>query len=48
MIESITDTQPLTAFRDNPTEILSRLKTPFRAFTLTSDGQPVAVLIHPE
>lgn len=48
MIETILDTKPLTAFCDNPTEVLGILATPYQAITLTTDGQPVAVLVHPD
>ena len=44
MIETLTDTQPLTAFRDNPEEVLQQLKTTHRPITLTVDGQPEVVI----
>ena len=47
MIETITDTQPLTAFRDRPEELLQQLKTMHRPITLTVDGQPAAILQDP-
>ena len=47
MIESISDTQPLTAFRDHPEEFLQQLKTTHRPITLTVDGQPAAILQDP-
>jgi len=47
MIETLTDTQPLTAFRDNPDELLQQLKTTHRPITLTVDGQPAAILQSP-
>ena len=44
MIENITDTQPLTAFRDHPEEFLQQLKTTHRPITLTVDGKPELVI----
>ena len=44
MIDSIPDTQPLTAFRENPEEVLRQLKTTHRPITLTVDGQPEVVI----
>lgn len=44
MIETITDTQPLTAFRDHPEEFLQQLKTTHRPITLTVDGKPELVI----
>jgi len=47
MPETITDTLPLTAFRDNPTEPLDQLRTTRRPITLTVDGKPAAILQDP-
>ena len=47
MIETLTDTQPLTAFRDNSDELLHQLHTTHRPITLTIDGQPAAILQDP-
>ena len=44
MIETLTDTQPLTAFRDHPEEFLQQLKTTHRPITLTVDGKPQVVI----
>ena len=44
MIETITDTQPLSAFRDHPEEFLQQLKTTHRPITLTVDGQPELII----
>jgi PHD/YefM family antitoxin component YafN of YafNO toxin-antitoxin module len=41
------DTHPLTALRDNPTQILDQLKTTRRPITLTVDGKPEAILQDP-
>ena len=47
MIEAIDDVQPLDTFRDNPVQLLDRLKTTHRPITLTVDGKPVVVLQDP-
>ena len=47
MIETLTDTLPVAAFRDNPDQLLQQLKTPKRPVTLTVDGQPAAILQDP-
>jgi prevent-host-death family protein len=47
MIATTPDTQPLTAFRDNPDEVLHQLKTTHRPITLTIDGEPAAILQDP-
>jgi prevent-host-death family protein len=44
MIDTITDTQPLTAFRDHPEEFLQQLKATHRPITLTVNGQPEVVI----
>jgi prevent-host-death family protein len=44
MIETLPDTLPLTAFRDDPTELLHQLKTTQRPVALTVDGQPAFVI----
>ena len=38
------DTRPLSAFRDNPAELLDQLNTTHRPITLTLNGKPVVVL----
>ena len=47
MIEAIEEVQPLDAFRDNPVQLLDRLKTTHRPITLTIDGKPAAILQDP-
>jgi PHD/YefM family antitoxin component YafN of YafNO toxin-antitoxin module len=47
MPETLTVTHPLSAFRDNPGELLQQLHTTHRAITLTIDGQPAAILQNP-
>ena len=47
MPETLTDTQPLAALRENPAELLHQLKTTRRPITLTVDGQPAAILQDP-
>jgi prevent-host-death family protein len=44
MLDPTPDTQPLSAFRDNPTELLNRIQSNEGPVTLTVDGQPVIVL----
>ena len=43
-LDTTRDTQPLTAFRDNPAELLRQFKTTHRPITLTVDGHPDIVL----
>jgi PHD/YefM family antitoxin component YafN of YafNO toxin-antitoxin module len=47
MPETLTDTLPLTAFSDNPDELLHRLKTTHHPITLMVDGQPAVILPDP-
>ena len=47
MIDTTPDVQPLSAFRDNPAELLQQLKTTHRPITLTVDGHPTAILQDP-
>ena len=44
MTNTTQDTQPLTAFRDNPATTLQQLKSNHRPITLTVDGKPEIVL----
>ncbi len=48
MIETDPETHPLAAFRDNPSEFLQQLKTPYAAVTLTVEDEPAAILLHPD
>jgi prevent-host-death family protein len=41
------DVQPLDAFRDNPAQLIERLKRTRRPITLTVDGKPEAILQDP-
>lgn len=47
MTETIDDVQPLERFRDNPVQLLDRLKTTHRPITLTIDGEPAVILQDP-
>ncbi len=44
MIETMSDTLPLTALRDNPTELLHQLRSSRRPVALTVDGQPAFII----
>lgn len=44
MLEPTQDVIPLTAFRDNVTELVQVLKTTERPITLTVDGHPEIVI----
>jgi prevent-host-death family protein len=48
MIETTPEILPLTAFRENPDELLHQLRTTHRPITLTVDGRPAAILQDPE
>jgi predicted transcriptional regulator len=43
-LDATPDVQPLTAFRDNPTEVIERLKITRRPITLTVDGKPEVIV----
>ena len=47
MLETLTDTQPLTTFRDNPTQAIETLKSTGRPITLTVDDRPAVILQDP-
>jgi prevent-host-death family protein len=42
-----TDTQPIEALRDHPSELIDQLKRAHRPILLTLDGHPAAVLQDP-
>ena len=44
MPETLTYTQPLAAFRENPTELLNRAIETDGPITLTVDGKPAIIL----
>ena len=46
-LDTSLDVQPLTAFRDNPAELIQQLKTTRRPIALTVDGKPEVVLQDP-
>jgi prevent-host-death family protein len=46
-LDTTPDVQPLTAFRDNPGEVIERLKSTRRPITLTVEGQPAVILQDP-
>ena len=43
-LDTTPDVQPLTSFRDNPAEVIERLKSTRRPITLTVDGKPEVVV----
>ncbi len=47
MLDLTVESQTLAAFQDDPSELLSRIKTTGRAVTLTVNGEPQAVLQDP-
>jgi PHD/YefM family antitoxin component YafN of YafNO toxin-antitoxin module len=47
MPETAENTQTLAAFRENPAELLEQLKASHHPITLTSDGDPIAILQNP-
>lgn len=47
IIATLLDTHPLAAFRENPAELIDQLKATHRAITLTIDGKPEVILLHP-
>lgn len=44
MIHPNPESQPLAAFREDPTQLLHQLQTTHRRITLTVDGEPSIVL----
>lgn len=46
-LDTAPDVQLLSSFREDPTELLQQLNQTCRAITLTVDGQPKAILLHP-
>jgi PHD/YefM family antitoxin component YafN of YafNO toxin-antitoxin module len=47
MIATSQDTHPLSAFRDDSTELIDQLKATHRPITLTIDGKPEVILQDP-
>jgi prevent-host-death family protein len=46
-LDTTPNTETLTAFRDNPAELLRQLESTGRPITLTVDGKPKAILQDP-